>query len=205
MSLMKSARARRWFGAAMAGGLLASALIVHAAPVSFLRLRDVAIPVYDTNTHAVTAIVRIGEVFPDHDRRGFFKIGVLPIVVAQEVDIEFRAEASQGPFLRMLHGQLPGLNSRRPIVFRNVRFRIGEGRAPVLTVGEMRLDSGGALFRCRALSYVSQTGVLRLPKARLEVTAAGDLGLRWDPAHYVSLLRSSGSDDTLPTQGDASP
>lgn len=51
-------------------------------------LRNLTIPLYEAAQPRPVAVLRIGEVRLDYQRRGFFRIGLLPLVVVDEVRID---------------------------------------------------------------------------------------------------------------------
>ena len=53
-----------------------------------VSVQRAVVPLYPTNSFKLSAIVRVDRVFTDYQRRGFFRIGLLPVVVLDGVTFE---------------------------------------------------------------------------------------------------------------------
>ena len=53
---------------------------------------DVTLPEYSSHGLSVTGQVQVGRLFIDHKRWGFFRIGALPLLVAENVRVQIQSE-----------------------------------------------------------------------------------------------------------------
>jgi len=108
--------------------------------VDAAHLRGVVIPLYNKQDRTSVANVRIGCVFPDYERRGFFRVGLLPMVAGESVQIE----VLQG---RRALNALTGLEKRfttqqrRVVEWRDVTFTFAHDSALGMHVGRLRMVS----------------------------------------------------------------
>src|SRR5688572_24080922 len=104
-------------------------------------LQGVVMPFYGKPELSLVANVRIGCLFPDHERKGFFRIGLLPLVAAEHVQIE----VFQPPrALKALSGvqQRFTRDQRRHVEWRQVEFVFPPETAPRLRAGRVRMVDG---------------------------------------------------------------
>ena len=84
-----------WFAVA---ALIAVAGTMAVASAGIQAMGVVA-PVYLSGQVHASAVLRVGEISTGYQRRGFFRIGLLPMVVAKGVVVEFRNRDLVGPVL----------------------------------------------------------------------------------------------------------
>src|ERR1035438_2416717 len=77
---------------ALAGGFLPLCVPAAGLPV-FLQASHVESVIYGDDFFKPVATLKIGRIFTDHRRLGFFRIKLLPVLVAEGVHLEF-AQAS---------------------------------------------------------------------------------------------------------------
>jgi hypothetical protein len=63
--------------------------------VVFVAGKRATIPIFVREQPRPVLIIRIDSIFKDYQRKGFFRIGLLPQWVAEGVTLEFRECASQ--------------------------------------------------------------------------------------------------------------
>lgn len=118
---------RTWL-ALLAGGCMA--LNVGASPAGVVLpagagMKDVVLPVYAGQAGHPVAILRVERFGLEYQKRGFFRIGVLPIMVLDDVTLEvLDAERLREVIeLAFSHPQFRGHKSAIPVEVRRFRFR----------------------------------------------------------------------------------
>jgi len=84
-------------------------------------LTNAAIPLYDPLTLRLSAVVRVQRVFLDHERRGFFHIGILPVEVFDGFGIELRDQTAAPAVLQQISRSVP-YSARQQIVLRHFKL-----------------------------------------------------------------------------------
>src|SRR4051812_41059785 len=90
------------------------------------RGKGLVIPLYDADQSHVLAIVRAGEVHQEFARRGFFRIGLLPVLVAQDVFLDLRTAKLTAELFRRLPDQLRLTAGSRSVELRNISFQFAD-------------------------------------------------------------------------------
>jgi hypothetical protein len=137
-----------------------------SASFPFARCSNVSFPIRDVASGKIAAIIHIRDLQRDHQRKGFFKIGIMPFVLATDVLIEIKDEGEFQKNFIYLERDLNALAQNLPLELRGLRF-VQPGRTiPVLEADCARIqrnqgwDLQGARFSARGSS-------MKVPRARL--------------------------------------
>jgi len=136
-----------------------------------MSARDVTSCEYDSKDYTlIVAQIHTARLFTDFEKHGFFRIGLLPIPVAEDVQIEIRSADCLTNVLSGLHfGNEPSLGERR-FELRNLEIKSFDEKQPRLSARLARIARDGTL----ELSNVSITsctgGPTFIPKATLQIT-----------------------------------
>lgn len=82
-----------------------------ASPKPYVSVNNLVVPFYAAGQSEAVAVLRVEHVFRDHERRGFFRIGLLPLLVGEGVRLEFR---DAGVAARELDRVRQGVESHKP-------------------------------------------------------------------------------------------
>lgn len=105
-----------------------------------LHSRGLVVPIHlDANPSGTAAVIRIDHFSADHQRKGFFRIGLLPLLVADGVVFEFRDPASIAECLAGSRSRLEQWFGGRLLELRRVEFRFPTG-------GNQRLEARRVSF-----------------------------------------------------------
>ncbi len=128
------------------------------------------------------ATVRASQLFRDYQRRGFFRIGLLPIPVAENVAI--RIQSAEG-----LTNALPALQScNRPsagirgLELRNLEIGLFGEQPPRLSAALARVGQGGTLELTKVSRFNAAGQPTSIATATLQVSGASAGWLRWKVA-----------------------
>lgn len=162
-----------------AGGLL-------SAP---WNVRGAVIPLYVGREAQPSVVVRAERIYTDYQRKGFFRIGVLPIAVMEDVAIEVRQPESLTNGLARLHHWLGSWDANRLEVRRAALFVAGTVTNR-LEAGRIRVRSGGTWELLDGICYRSGTIEKRAARGVLQVTGerTGQLRMAAEPALVINAL-----------------
>ena len=143
--------------------------------------RDVTCCEYDSkNVTLMVAQIHTARLFTDYEKHGFFRIGLLPIPVAEDVQIKIRSADCLTNAMSDLHfGKEPSLGVRR-FELRNLEIKSFDDKQPCLSARLARVGQDGTL----ELSNVSITngtgGQMLIPKATLQISNPSAGWVSWN-------------------------
>src|ERR1019366_4949309 len=126
--------------------------------------------------------VRLDKVYTDYERKGFFRIGLLPIGVLEGVTFQVEHPDSVTNSLGQMYRWLGGKSARR-LELRRVTFLVLGAVTNRLEAGRGRVVAEGKLDLLDGVSFVSGTTQMRAGRARLQITGqqAGQIILEASP------------------------
>lgn len=154
---------------------------INAMDLIGMSAKDVTTCEYDSKDFALkVAQVHAARLFTDYEKHGFFRIGLLPIPVAEDVQIEIRSADCLTNALSGLHfWNEPSLGLRR-FELRNLEIKSFAEKQPRLSARLARVGRDGTL----ELSNVSITsgtgGQTFIPKATLQITNPSVGWISWN-------------------------
>lgn len=185
-----------WHLGCLGGWLLLALLCIPAgaadSPLSGSRMADVTMPFYLGAEQEPSAVLRAEKVFRDYQRRGFFRIGLLPMAVLEGVVIEVRHPAQIGASLGQLQQWLRR-DATGCLELRRVRIVLDQTPARSLEAGCARPLPDGAWQLLGGVRWEAGTNLLQAASATLQVTGerAGRLILATAPPQTNDFLLSS--------------
>jgi hypothetical protein len=151
---------------------------------------DAMIPFYSPEGGAPVAVVRVGRFWQDHERKGFFRIGMLPLLVADGVLVEVRDERQFRDVLANIQARFSSLKQSAPLELRHVEFRFPEELGPRLKADVVRFEPGGTWVLFGNVRFGIPEQSHQVHRAQLMVTGeeAGRLRLTTSGSHQVTNL-----------------
>jgi hypothetical protein len=167
-----------FLGAVVAWASLESGM--SAAEVVGATANDVTISDYSRKDLSLVAEVHAARIFTDYERRGFFRIGLLPIPVAENVQIQIQSADCLTNDLLALHSwDRPGIGVRR-LELRNLEITFFGEKQPRLRAASAHVGRDGTI----ELSSVSLPDSIEhqtpIPHAILQVAGSSAGWLRWN-------------------------
>jgi hypothetical protein len=167
-----------FLGAAAVWAALESRM--DAAELFGATANDVTISDYSPNDLSLVTQIHADRIFADYERRGFFRIGLLPVPVAENVQIQIKSADCLTNDLFALHSwDQPGVGARR-FEFRNLEISFFGEEQPRLRAATARVGQNGTI----ELSIVSLPGSVEhqipIPHATLQVAGCSAGWLRWN-------------------------
>jgi hypothetical protein len=137
-----------------------------------LKGNNLVIPLYAAQTTEPAAILRVDQVLTEYEKRGFFRIGVLPRVVLQGVRLEVRQPEAASRVLEHACQQLEAAARRRPVELRQLEVALPERRFE-LKAASLRVGTRGA-WAVSALAWQAGPNARELiPSAELRFEPGG--------------------------------
>ena len=155
-----------------------------------MSVQGAAVPLYAQGSSKASTVVRVDRVFMDYQRRGFFRIGLLPVIVLQDVTFEARDPADPFSSLASVQRWL-GTRAGQRVEMRGVKFVFSP---------TSRVEAG--LARCTAddhwellngVRFVSGTNEIGSPRGTLATAGPqrGQVILETTPRTTNTFLRSA--------------
>jgi hypothetical protein len=147
--------------------------------------RNFALTLFSRNRSTRLATIRIERIFRDHQTKGFFKIGALPFVVADNTSVRLHDSDEASSLLRRLH--TADTNSRNEkhaaLEIRNLRitfdaypeWRLSAANARPMSSGRLRLRNVVLHTEAGARHLARQGDLFFTPDGRGRIRLSGSL------------------------------
>lgn len=135
---------------------------------------------YSPKDLSLVAQVHAARIFTDYERKFFFRIGLLPLPVAENVQIEIQSAECLTNGLFALHDWNQTDAGIRRLELRNVEIKLIGEKQPRLSAAVARVGQDGVL-ELSAVSVFSVTGQqTSIPKAVLQIAGSSAGWLHWN-------------------------
>lgn len=145
------------------------------------------------------AQVHVARMFIDYERRGFFRIGLLPIAVVENVQIQIHSADCLTNAMFGLHSwSQPSVGAGR-LELRNLEIRLFGEKQPRLSAAFAHVGQDGVL-ELSTVSLFNATGQqTSIPKAVLQAAGSSAGWLRWNfDGHQEELFLFKPTSDKTP-------
>lgn len=132
------------------------------------KAKGVVIPFYIGTDPQPTVIFRVERIYTDHQRKGFFRIGALPIAVMEGVTLEIRSLDSLTNSLVQLHQWL-GPQAANRLELRRATIHITMTATNHLQVGRVHVAPGGKWALLDGVCYSAGTNQIQATSGTLQV------------------------------------
>jgi hypothetical protein len=149
---------------------------VHISPPP--TLSDVTF--CDYNGLAPVTKVHAARMFVDYERRGFFRIGLLPMLVAENVQIQIQSADYLTNALLALHSWNQYSAGLRRLELRNLEIKLFGKKQPRLCAASAQIEKDGVLELSTASMFSTTGQQTSIPKATLQVAGSSAGWLRWN-------------------------
>lgn len=135
---------------------------------------EVVVSLYPEGASQAELVLRIGKVQRGFERRGFFRIGALPVLLVQEVLIEFQHTQNPRATLESASRHLSGYGGKDKLRLNleKVAFRFPGEQDRRLRAGCVKLGSRGDWELSEDVQFRFAGRLVRAQKAQLKVTGA---------------------------------
>jgi hypothetical protein len=167
-----------FLGAAAAWAALE--LRIGAAEMAGATANNVTISDYSPDDLSLVAKIHADRIFADYERRGFFRIGLLPVPVAENVQIQIKsADCLTNGLLALPAWNRPEIGVRR-LEFRKLEIAFFGEKQPRLRAASAHVGRDGTI----ELSTVSLPDSIDhqtpIPHATLQMAGSSAGWLRWN-------------------------
>lgn len=142
--------------------------------------RDFTVSVYIPKGVSPELVIHASGMFMDHERHGFFRIGLMPEMVVENVRIEVRSAEALTNVMSALHSwNRPGAGARR-LKLQHLEILLMGQISPCLRAAAGKIGNDGAI-QLTSVSVADADGHQRdLPAAALQLTGPARGQLYWN-------------------------
>lgn len=138
-----------------------------------LGVSGLKMPFYGARGGTPVAVVHVQRFRKEFDRKGFYRIGMMPLLIAEDVTIEVWREAEFREVLGEIKTILgPSSTQGARVEMRRVTFRFPNESTPRLTADSARFKPDGAWDLRGSIQFTAGSESLRARHGRLTVTGA---------------------------------
>ena len=140
-------------------------------------IRGLVLPLLIDKEPLPVAVIRADSIFTDYQRRGFFKIGLLPMAVAEGVTIDFRLTQQVTNVLAFIHPRFGQIAGKNLVELRRVDFKFPGETAPRLQAKRIHIGENGSWRLLDGVVVHLATNQVKVSQATLQTTgpSAGQL------------------------------
>jgi hypothetical protein len=150
---------------------------LHAEGIFGVPPNDTTLTEYDGLQ--LISRVHADRFFVDHQRWGFFRLGLFPIAVVEGVEIQVRSASCLTNALADLNSWHPSSAGARRLELRNLEISLLGEKEPRLHAAIARVGQGGALELSNVSVAVADGTPVSLAKATLQISGSDSGRLRW--------------------------
>ena len=147
--------------------------------VKRVTLKKAVMPVYMDFGSPAVAVLRAERIYPTHQRWGYFRLGLRPMLVCDGVTLEICDAAKTTQALAGVRDNLQAQAGGMLIELREVAVRFTGEITPRLRAGTIRLQDQGEWLLAN-VSLFSGTNLLCIPRACLQVTGPEAGRVTWE-------------------------
>ena len=172
----------------IAAGLVISSLVAEAdspgqavGGVKSVAMKKAVMPVYLDFSSPAVAVLRADRIYPTHQRWGYFRIGLLPMLACDGVTLEVCDAEKAAQALAELRDNLKSQANGTIVEMRQVAIRFTPETTPRLTAAVMHLQDHGQ-WQLSDVAFQSGTNVVHAARALLQVSGEQAGRLTWQSA-----------------------
>ena len=141
--------------------------------VSSFEARDVTMPVYFDLSDNPGAVWRVGHVFEDHRRLGFFRVRLLPVLVADNISLECLQTNASLDWVKIFHSLPAEVTQKNGTEWRDFKLAFAGETSPCLQASRVNVKNDGSVIICRleGMTLRTDTGTVSVPLAELHAEA----------------------------------
>ena len=154
--------------------------VVSVAGLAGTTANEVTLSEYDSKDLSLVFQVHAARIFTDYERRGFFRIGLLPIPVVEDIQIQIQsADCLTNALFALRSWNQPSVGVRR-LELRNLEIKLFGEKQSRLRAVTARVGQNDTV----ELSTVSVIGIAgqqaSIPKATLQIAGSSAGCLHWN-------------------------
>ena len=151
-----------------------------------LQASNVESVIYGDDFFKPVAVLKIGRIFTDHHRLGFFHIQLLPVLVAEGVHLEFAQASPQTNWLEGFRFDPAPSVGRSAVEWRDFSVSLAQEKLPRLQAERVHPTVNARSIVCQLEGVTVQAGPERLKLPKAELRAEGQSGqVIWTRSHQT--------------------
>ncbi len=151
------------------------------------RLKEVTVPVYLNRNPTAAGAIRVQDVFGGHQKRGLFRIGLFPAVIAETVKFEITNEKEATEVMIGMDSYLRQVSNGRLWELRAISLHVAGSVQPRLEARRMVVEANGIWRLDRCTVFDGDGKPAYSSQAFLDVRGRDGL-LRWHQGGAVKML-----------------
>lgn len=177
--------------------------LVGGEAAQFLSAKDAVTWIYVKGRSDPVAVVRIASARRDFQRRGYFRIGLLPMAVIEDVKVEIRHAEDVGDLLVQTRQGLGMMAHGRALEVRRIALSLAGESEPFLRAESVRFEDDGR-WQLRRVVLNTRNECIEAGLAWLQVTGpdAGQLVLETETGQHVTSLLHPEPQSEQPSTSD---
>ena len=177
--------------------------LVGGEAAQFLSAKDAVTWIYVKGRSDPVAVVRIASARRDFQRRGYFRIGLLPMAVIEDVKVEIRHAEDVGDLLVQTRQGLGMMAHGRALEVRRIALSLAGESEPFLRAESVRFEDDGR-WQLRRVVLNTRNECIEAGRAWLQVTGpdAGQLVLETETGQHVTSLLHPEPQSEQPSTSD---
>jgi hypothetical protein len=170
--------------AILTGACAEPALGQIASGVQLDQIKGAVVPLYVEASREPAAVIRVGSIRKDYERRGFFRIALLPLLVAEDVSVELRNLPGSSNLLAAVKTHLGRTERHAALELKRLTVMVAGDKEPRLKAGTVHLQAEGRWSLRDGVDFIMDGKSVHAPQGDLAVTGpqAGLLMLQPGPA-----------------------
>ena len=152
--------------------------------VKGVAMKKAVMPVYLDFSSPAVAVLRADRIYPTHQRWGYFRIGLLPMLECDGVTLEVCDAEKTAQALAVMRENLKSQANGTIVEMRQVAIRFTPETTPRLKAASLRLQDHGQ-WQLSDVTFQSGTNAVHAARALLQVTGAQAGRLSWQSAHGI--------------------
>lgn len=151
-----------------------------AASLSQTRISGLVLPIYLRGDSRAAGVIRVEKVFKDSQRRGFFRIGLFPVAVLENVRCQVNRPQDAAAILSEVSGLTRLVRDTKGVEIRGIELRLAGADQPVVEARTAAPSLGGTWSLTGGVKLRVGTQVAQIKSAFLCVTRTNDVTIFWN-------------------------
>ncbi len=150
------------------------------------KISGAVIPIFLEDNRPAAAVLKVDKVYTEYQRRGFFRIGLLPLVVMEGVKIDFRQVDAASSALARLPKELKPWAGSRMLELRDVKFAFPAEPKERLRAAKVRWLENGQWQLSNGVAIQMATNEVKVQQALLQIAGPSAGVVAWGDPNALS-------------------
>lgn len=153
---------------------------IDVANLGNIKVRGLTVPIYLPGDSQSVGVIRVEKVFKDSQRRGFFRIGLFPVAVLENVRCQVNRPQDAAAILSEVSGVTRLVRDTKGVEIRGIELRLAEADQPAVEARTAKPSPGGAWSLTGGVKLRVGSQVAQIQSASLCVTRTNEVTIIWN-------------------------